>query len=47
MLTLLTVMFEIAHHTLPNLSSETIGPLPILLVTEPPRHPPYILHDAT
>jgi hypothetical protein len=46
-LRLLTVMFELAHHTLPNLSSETTSPLPILLVTEPPGHPPHNLHDAT
>jgi hypothetical protein len=46
-LTLFKVMFEMAHHTLPNLSSETTSPLPILLVTEPPGHPPHNLHDAT
>ena len=40
-------MFEMAHHIIPNLSSETTGPLPILLVTEPPGHPPLNPHDAT
>jgi len=47
MLMLLVVMFEMAHHTLPNLSSETTSALPILLVTEPPEHPPHNLHDTT
>jgi hypothetical protein len=47
MLTMLAVMFEMAHHTLPNLLSETTSPLPILLVTEPPGHPPHNLPDTT
>jgi hypothetical protein len=47
MLRLLTVMFEMAYHTLPNLSSETTSPVPILLVTEPPGHPPLNTLDAT
>jgi hypothetical protein len=47
MLNLLIVMLEMAHHTLPSLSSEATSALPILLVTEPPGHPPYNLYDAT
>jgi hypothetical protein len=40
-------MFEMAPYTLPNLSSETISILPILLVTKPRGRPPHSLHDAT
>jgi hypothetical protein len=47
MLRLLTGMFEMAYHTLPNLSSEATSPVSILLVTEPPEHPPLNTHDAT
>ena len=47
MLRLLTVMFEMAYHTLPNLSSKKTSPIPILLVTESHGHPPLNTHDAT
>jgi len=47
MLTLFAVMFDMAYYTLPTISSETTSSLPILLVTEPPGHPPHNLHDTT
>jgi hypothetical protein len=40
-------MFEITYYTLPNLLSEATSAVPILLVTEPPRHPPYNLYNIT
>lgn len=38
-------MFDMAHYTLPNLSSETTNPLSLLLVTKPPIYLPYNLLD--
>jgi hypothetical protein len=46
MLRLVTVMFEMAHHTLTHVSSKTTSPLSILLVAEFPGYPPHNLHDA-
>jgi hypothetical protein len=39
------VLFKMAPHTVPNLPSQTTSALPILLVTELPRHPPHYPPD--